>query len=91
MPIDMTMEEPGTRIVGEEPDGDVIPSITGTHNISNDGIVEVVGRVSGATDHIEVVSMQMNRVLFSSNHQDGDISTIICKHSQGRRWQRQEL
>ena len=87
----MAMEEPGTRIVGEEPYSDVIPSITDTHNISNDGVVEVVGRVSGATDHIEVVSMQMNRMLFSSNHQEGGISTIICEHSQDRRWHRQEL
>jgi hypothetical protein len=37
------------------------------------------------------VSMQMNRMLFSSNHQDGGISTIICEHSQDRRWHRQEL
>jgi hypothetical protein len=57
MPIDMAMEEPRTRVVGEEPYSDVIPSITDTYNISNDGIVEVVGRATCTTDHMEVVSM----------------------------------
>ena len=81
----MAMEEPRTRVVGLEPDGDVIPSQTNAHNISNDGVVEVVGRATGAPYHMEVVSMQMNGVLFSSNRQDSNILTIIREHSQVRR------
>jgi hypothetical protein len=37
------MEEPGTRIVREEADCDVIAKITDAHNISNNRVVEVVG------------------------------------------------
>ena len=81
----MAMEEPRTRVVGLEPDGDVIPSQTNAHNISNDGVVEVVGRATGAPYNMEVVSMQMNGVLFSSNRQESKILTIIREHSQVRR------
>ena len=51
------MEEPRSRIVGEEPDCDVIPSVANTHDISDDWIDEVIGRVTSATDHVEVMAM----------------------------------
>ena len=57
MPIDVAMEEPWSRIVGEEPDCDVIPSVANTHDISDDWIDEVIGRVTSATDHVEVMAM----------------------------------
>ena len=57
------MEEPRSRIVGEEPDCDVIPSVANTHDISDDWIDEVVGRVTSAADHMKIVPVQMNRVL----------------------------
>jgi hypothetical protein len=64
------MEEPRTRIVSKEPDCDVIASIADAHNIPNDGVIEVVRGVASATDHMEIVSMQMNRVLSGSSIQD---------------------
>ena len=58
------MKEPRAGIVGEETNRDIIPSIvTNTHDIPNNGVVKVVGRVTSAADHMEVVAMQMNRML----------------------------
>lgn len=57
------MEEPRSRIVGEEPDSNLITSIANTHDISDDRIVEVVGRVTSAADHVKVVPVQMDRAL----------------------------
>jgi len=64
VPIDVAMEEPRSRIVGEEPDGHFISTSTHRHDISDDGVVEVVGRTIGAADHMEIVPVQMDRVLF---------------------------
>jgi len=58
------MEEPRSRIVGEEPDSDlIITTITNRHHISDDRVVEVVGSTIGAADYMKTVPMQMNRVL----------------------------
>ena len=58
------MEEPRSRIVGEEPDSDlIITTITNRHHISDDRVVEVVGCTIGAADYMKTVPMQMNRVL----------------------------
>ena len=60
------MEEPRSRIVREEPDGDfIISTITNRHHISDNGVVEVVGRTIGAADYVEIVPVQMNGVLFA--------------------------
>lgn len=66
MPIDVAVEEPWTRIVGEEADRGVVASVADTHNIANHGINEVVGRIPSATDHGEGVPMQVNGVLAMS-------------------------
>ena len=64
MPVNVAVEEPRAGIVGEETNRDVIPStVTNTHDIPNNGVVKVVGRVTSAADHMEVVAMQMNRML----------------------------
>ena len=57
MPIDVAMEEPRSRIVREEPDRDFVPSVTNTHDISNNRVVEVVGRVARTPDYVEIVPM----------------------------------
>jgi hypothetical protein len=59
----MAVEEPWAGIVGEETDRNIIPTVTNTHDISSNRVVKVVGRVTSAADHIEVISMQMNRML----------------------------
>lgn len=57
VPVDMAMEEPWTRVVSEEPDGDVITSISYAHDVADDRINVVVGRVPGAPNYIECVPM----------------------------------
>ena len=63
MPVDVAMEEPRSRIVGEEPDCDVIPGVANTHDISDNRVDEVVGRVTSAAYHMKIVPVQMDRVL----------------------------
>jgi hypothetical protein len=63
VPVNVAVEEPRAGIVGEETNRDIIPSLTNTHYIPNNGVVKVVGRVTSAADHMEVVAMQMNRML----------------------------
>ena len=63
MPVNVAVEEPRAGIVGKETNRDIIPSVTNTHDISNNRVVKVVGGVTSAADHMEVVAMQMNRVL----------------------------
>lgn len=65
MPIDVAVEEPRTRVVGEEPDRDVITGVANAHDVTDDRVIEVVRRVTGAPDDRERVSMQVNRVLSS--------------------------
>ena len=48
VPVDMAMEEPWTRVVSEEPDGDIVTSISYAHDVTDDRIDVVVGRVPGA-------------------------------------------
>ena len=63
MPIDVAVEEPRARVIGIKANRDFIPSSTYTHDIPDNRIIKVVGRVSSAADHMEVVSVQMNRML----------------------------
>jgi hypothetical protein len=63
VPVNVAVEDPRARIVGEETNRDIIPSLTNTHHIPNNRVDKVVGRVTSAADHMEVVAMQMNRVL----------------------------
>ena len=53
MPIDVAVEEPRTRVVGEETDGDIVPHITDAHDVTDYGIDEVVGRIPTAADYPE--------------------------------------
>jgi hypothetical protein len=59
----VTVEEPGPVVVGKEANRDVVPITTNIHNIPDNRVVKVVGRVTSAADHIKVVSVQMKRVL----------------------------
>ena len=63
MPVNVAVEEPRAGIVGKETNRDIIPSVTNTHDITKNRVVKVVRRVTSAADHIEVVTMQMNRML----------------------------
>jgi hypothetical protein len=63
VPVNVAVEEPWAGIVGDETNCDIIPSVTNTHDIPNNGVVKVVRCVTSAADHIEAVAMQMNRML----------------------------
>jgi hypothetical protein len=63
MPINVAVEEPRARIVSFESDRDVIARVPDAHDITFDGVVEVISGVAGAADDVEGVSVQVNRVL----------------------------
>lgn len=63
MPVDVAVEEPRAGVIGKEANCDNIPSVTHIHNIPDNGVVEIVRRVTSATDDVEVVPVQMNRML----------------------------
>ena len=63
MPVDVAVEEPRAGVIGKETNCDDIPSVTHIHNIPNNGVVEIVRRATSATHDMEVVPVQMNRML----------------------------
>ena len=52
---DLPVEEPRSRVVSDETNGDFISPITDTDNIATNGIRKVVGAVSCASDDAEGV------------------------------------
>ena len=63
VPIDVAVEEPGTGVVGEEPDRDIVARVADAHDVADDGVYKVVRRIASATDDGEGMSVQMNGVL----------------------------
>jgi hypothetical protein len=64
VPVNVAVEEPRAGIVGEETNRDIIRRrVTNTHDITKNRVVKVVRRVTDAADHMEVVAVQMNRML----------------------------
>ena len=63
VPIDVAVQEPRARIVSEEPDCHIIPRISHAHDIADNRVNIVVCRISSAADHVEVVPVQVDRVL----------------------------
>lgn len=56
MPIDVTVEEPWSRVVSEEPNGNIVGrACANAHDIANDGVVEIIGCVPSATNDVEGV------------------------------------
>jgi len=43
VPVNVAVEEPWARVVGEEADGDIVASIADTDDVADYGIDEVVG------------------------------------------------
>ena len=64
----MTVEEPRARVVGLEPDGDIVAHVADTHDVAYHRIYKIVRRVSGAADYGKRVSMQVNRVLVKGSN-----------------------
>ena len=63
MPVDVAVEEPRARVVGEEPDRDVVAQVADAHDVADDGVYKVVRGVAGAADYGECMSMQVNGML----------------------------
>ena len=63
MPVNVTVEEPRARIVRLEPDRDIIASSSDAHNVTDDGVIIVVGRVARAANDVERVAVQVDGVL----------------------------
>ena len=57
VPVDMAMEEPWTRVISVESDGDIVTRLSNAHDVADNRINEVVGRVPGAPDYMESVPM----------------------------------
>jgi hypothetical protein len=69
MPDYVAVEEPWTSIVRREPDRNVITLLSDAHNVADNGVDEVVGRLACATDHVEGMSMKVNRMLYADKHE----------------------
>jgi hypothetical protein len=56
VPVDVTVEEPWSRVVSEEPNSDyVVGACSNAHDIANDGVDEVIGCVASAANYVEGV------------------------------------
>jgi len=63
MPIDVAVKEPWARVVGDEPEGGQVGGCwAGGYHVPNNGVDEVVRRVTSAPDDVEVVTVQVERV-----------------------------
>jgi hypothetical protein len=65
VPVDVAVEEPRAGVVGIEANCDFIPKVSNTHDIPDNRVDKIVGRVTSAADHMEVVPVQMNRMLLA--------------------------
>jgi len=63
VPVNVTVEEPRARVVRLEPDRDIIASSSDAHNVTDDGVIIVVGRVARAADNVERVAVQVDGML----------------------------
>ena len=79
MPIYVAVQEPRARIVSEETDRHIIPCISHAHDVADDGVVIVVSRTPSTANYMEVVPMQVNRMLYRWYSQDThDHSANTC-------------
>ena len=42
MPIDVAVEEPSARVVGEEADRDIITHMAHAHDVADNGVIKIV-------------------------------------------------
>jgi hypothetical protein len=56
MPVDVAVEEPWSRVVSKEPNGDNVGGArANAYDIANDRVDEIIGRVASAADYVEGV------------------------------------
>jgi hypothetical protein len=57
VPVNVAVEEPGARVVSEEPDRDIVARVAHGHDIAEDRVIEVVCRITSTTDYVERMTM----------------------------------
>lgn len=81
MPVNMTMQEPRTRIVCLKSECDIVSTSANAHNVSANWICIVVRGTSRNPHNIESVSMKMEGMLWSVNHLfSADMSVLKNLH-----------
>ena len=66
-------KKPRAGVVREEADRDIVTGVADAHDFPNHGIVEVVGGIGSATEHVEGVSVKVNGMLYKRFSSRGDI------------------
>ena len=57
VPINVAVEEPRARVVGEEPDCDTISGLADVHDVADDRVFKVVRRITSTPDYGERMAM----------------------------------
>ena len=63
MPVNMTVQEPRSWIVGGEAERDIVVTTPYAHNIPTDGVLKVVFITARNAYDVEIVSVKMERML----------------------------
>jgi hypothetical protein len=63
MPINMAMEEPRPRIIGDKTNRNLISPIANADYVAQYRVVPVIGTVPGTADDVERMAMKMDRML----------------------------
>jgi len=79
MPVDVAVEEPRARVVGDEPDGDLITCASANaYNVAHDWVDPVVIRAVRATDYVERMAVQVDGMRPSkSKRGDCELDTLV--------------
>jgi len=84
MPVNVTMQEPRTWVIGFEANGNVIAWTANADYIPNDGIVVVVIRAVRTADNGEIMAVKMERMGSASNIQRWQAE---LNHAIGLEWE----
>lgn len=63
MPVDMTMQEPRSRVVSHETDCNIVGTTTDADGVTARRVRIVVCRTTGGTNDVEGMAVQMEGVL----------------------------
>ena len=68
MPVNVAVEEPRARVVCEEPDCNIITGVAHAHDVADDRVFIVVRVITSTADHVERMTMEVNRMLLERCH-----------------------
>ena len=84
MEVEVAVEEPRARVVGREPDRDVIARRAGANNIALRGVDVVVVGGAGGADDMEDVAVEVEGVRLAGGargHREGDLDGRVVRES----------